>query len=478
MHKKNKMRNKNTAQTLKYICSDFLSALSAWVLFFIFRKAAIESNFINISSIITLRDFYLGIIIIPFFWIFIYYLGGQYHNIYRKSRLKELGQTLFLSTIGVTLIFFVLILDDVVFSYKNYYQSFFFLSTSHFLLSYFPRFIITSLTIQKIRSQKINFPTLIVGSNRKALQLYKSINKMPKSAGMNPVGFITVNGDNKKLLDKYIPYCGKLDNLIDIINQYEIEEIIIAIEQSEREKIQQILIKAKATNVLIKAIPDLLDLLSHSVKISSIYGVSLVELPNEEMSIIEQNIKRLIDVSFSLIAITLLLPVFAFLMIKVKKSSKGPIFYSHKRIGRWGKEFSIYKFRSMYIDAEKDGPALSSSNDTRITPFGKFMRKMRLDEIPQFFNVLKGDMSIVGPRPERQFYIDQIAKKAPHYFLLLKVRPGITSWGQVKFGYAENVSQMIKRLEYDVIYLENMSLYLDFKIMIYTVKIILDAKGK
>lgn len=472
------MKNKSTKQILKYLCSDFLSALSAWVLFFIFRKIAIESDYVNIFSIITLRDFYLGIIIIPVFWIFIYYLAGQYHNIYRKSRLKELGQTLFLSVIGITLIFFALILDDIVFSYKNYYQSFFFLCAIHFLLSYFPRFIITSLTIKRIRNKKISFPTLIVGSNKKALQLYKSIKKTSKSSGMNPIGFITVNGDNKTLLDKHIPYCGKLENLIDIINQYEIEEVIIAIEQSEREKIQQILIKAKATNVLIKAIPDLLDILSRSVKISSIYGVSLIELPNEEMSIIEQNIKRLIDVSFSLIAIVFLLPVFVFLMIKVKKSSKGPIFYSHKRIGRWGKEFSIYKFRSMYTDAEKDGPALSSKNDTRITPFGRFMRKMRLDEIPQFFNVLKGDMSIVGPRPERQFYIDQIAKKAPHYFLLLKIRPGITSWGQVKFGYAENVSQMIKRLKYDLIYLENMSLYLDFKIMIYTVKIILDAKGK
>lgn len=472
------MKSKNTKQILKYLCSDFLSALSAWILFFIFRKIVIESTFVDVFSIITIQEFYLGTIIIPFFWIFIYYLVGQYHNIYRKSRLKELGQTLFLSIIGVILIFFVLILDDVVFSYKNYYQSFFFLSTVHFLLSYIPRFIITSFTIRGIRNKKISFPTLIVGSNRKALQLYNNIKKMPKSSGINPIGFITVNGDDKTLLNKNIPYYGKLDNLIDIINKYKIEEIIIAIEQSEREKFQQILIKAKATNVLIKAIPDLLDILSGSVKISSIYGVSLIELPNEAMSMIQQNIKRLIDVSFSLIAVVLLFPVFIFLMIGVKKSSKGPIFYSHKRVGRWGKEFFIYKFRSMYTDAEKEGPALSNSNDVRITTFGKFMRKIRLDEIPQFFNVLKGDMAIVGPRPERQFYINQIVKKAPHYLLLLKVRPGITSWGQIKFGYAENVSQMIKRLKYDIIYLENMSLYLDFKIMIYTVKIILDAKGK
>ncbi len=164
-------------------------------------------------------------------------------------------------------------------------------------------------------------------------------------------------------------------------------------------------------------------------------------------------------------------------MAGVKLTSKGPIFYSHERIGRYGKPFIIYKFRSMYSGAEKNGPELSSRNDGRITPFGKFMRKSRLDEIPNFFNVLKGDMSLVGPRPERKYFIDQITKQAPHYLHLLKVKPGITSWGQVKYGYAENVEQMIARLKYDLIYLDNMSLYVDFKIIIYTVMTIIKRKG-
>ena len=162
----------------------------------------------------------------------------------------------------------------------------------------------------------------------------------------------------------------------------------------------------------------------------------------------------------------------------IKLTSKGPVFYSHERIGLHGKPFTMHKFRSMYQDAETNGPQLSSENDPRITPLGRFMRQVRLDEIPQFWNVLIGDMSLVGYRPERQYYIDQIMKEAPHYRLLFKIKPGITSWGQVKFGYAENVKEMIQRLKYDILYLENMSLATDFKIMIYTILIVMLGRGK
>jgi len=271
---------------------------------------------------------------------------------------------------------------------------------------------------------------------------------------------------------------GNIETLIETIHQQKIEEVIIAIEPSEREKIQQILVKTKATNVLTKAIPDLLDIMSGSVKMSSLFGVPLIELSHELLPAWQENLKRVIDVTFSTIALILLSPVFLVLALWTKITSKGPILYSHTRMGRYGKPFKIYKFRSMYVDAEKNGPALSSKEDPRVTPFGRFMRKTRLDELPQFYNVLKGDMSLVGPRPEREFFVNQIVQKAPHYLLLFKVRPGITSWGQVKFGYAENVDEMINRLNYDMIYLEDMSLYVDLKIMIYTIKTIFEASGK
>jgi lipopolysaccharide/colanic/teichoic acid biosynthesis glycosyltransferase len=191
----------------------------------------------------------------------------------------------------------------------------------------------------------------------------------------------------------------------------------------------------------------------------------------------QQNLKHFMDIIISFLALIILSPLFLVLIIGVKLSSKGPVFYKQDRIGRNGKPFTIYKFRSMYMDAELNGPELSSKNDSRVTKFGRFMRKSRLDEIPNFYNVLRGDMSLVGPRPERDFFIDRIVERAPQYTQLLKVKPGITSWGQVKYGYAENVDQMIRRMKYDLLYLENMSLYVDVKILIYTLMTIIKAKG-
>ena len=188
--------------------------------------------------------------------------------------------------------------------------------------------------------------------------------------------------------------------------------------------------------------------------------------------------KRMFDIVASLFAMIILSPVYLITAVIIKCTSRGPVFYAQERIGYRGKPFKMHKFRSMYVDAEANGPALASDDDPRITPFGRFMRKVRLDEIPQFYNVLKGTMSIVGPRPERQYYIDQIVQRSPEYLLLQRVKPGITSWGQVKYGYAENVDEMLERMRYDLLYLENMSLATDVKIMLYTVLIILQGRGK
>ena len=472
--------NKNI-QVFKYLVADFLSAILAWILFYIFRKLYIEpEKFGKPIPVAFESQFYWSLLLIPLFWILIYSFTGSYKNIYRKSRLKEIGQTSLLSLIGVIIIFFTLLLDDEVFSYKNYYQTIMVLFGLHFGLTASFRLVLSSITSYRVHNRIIGFNTLLIGSNENALKLYNEMENLHASTGNKFIGFVHVDNKNgfSKDLNKSLPHIGELANLKDIIQKYEVEEVIIAIESFEHENLGKIVNELDSSAIIIKVIPDMYDILSGSVKMNSIFGAPLIEISREIMPVWEQSVKRIFDVSVSIFVLISFSWVYLILAIAVKLGSKGAVFYSHERIGWHGKPFFIHKFRSMYMDAEKFGPALSSKKDARITPLGKFLRKVRLDEIPQFYNVLIGEMSIVGPRPERQFFIDQIVQKAPHYKHLHKVRPGITSWGQVKYGYAENVDEMIERLKYDIIYIENMALGVDMKILIYTALIVVQGRGK
>jgi exopolysaccharide biosynthesis polyprenyl glycosylphosphotransferase len=468
-------------QVLKYIAADILSASIAWTLFYSFRKLYIESEkYGKTIPLIFGSHFFISVFIVIVFWLSLYILTGTYIDIYRKSRLREAGQTFLISLIGVIILFFILLLDDQIQSYKNYYQSVFTLFILHFGFTSVFRFILSSITNYRIHNRKIGFNTLLVGSNKNALNLYTVMENQKNSSGNKFIGFVHVdnkNGYSQELI-KDIPHLGELNDLKKLIVEYQIEEVIIAIESSEHENIGKIVNELDDGGLIIKVIPDMYDILSGSVKMTSIFGEALIEISREIMPAWEQSLKRIFDILISVLVLTLFSWVYVIVAIAVKLNSKGAVFYSHERIGWHGKPFMIHKFRSMYTDAEKMGPSLSSKSDPRITSLGSFLRKVRLDEIPQFYNVLIGEMSIVGPRPERQFFIDQIVVQAPHYKHLHKVRPGITSWGQVKYGYAENVDEMIARLKYDIIYIENMSLGIDLKILIYTALIVVQGRGK
>jgi len=459
-------------QTLKYILSDILTATIVWFLLNILRyyEIAQYEAFTSIGSFLKFGQVIKVQIIVPLFWIILYYFSGYYNQVFGKSRISELFTTFISVSIGVVLIFFIVVLNDLPKSFEIYYTIFFAYYFLQFFCTYICRYLITSHALRRIQRHEWAQNVLIIGTGKTSEKAHTDISNLGyRVAGFIQTGDLPVNIPSDKLL-------GTLNDLTELIAKYKIDKLIVVPESENEENTVQTLYSLyhykRPIKVWIKKNASLF-----RTEVKTIHGFPLIDVTSNNFSEAGKNIKYASDKIISLFALIFLSPLYAYIAIGVKLDSKGSVFFKQERIGYMGRPFTIYKFRTMYVNSVEQEPLLTNKNDKRVTRFGRFLRKYRLDEIPQFWNVLKGDMSIVGPRPEQRYYIDQIVKKAPYYYLLHNVRPGITSWGMVKYGYAETVDKMIERLNYDIMYYENMSLTLDLTILIYTIKIVFTGKG-
>ncbi|MCU7491565.1 MAG: sugar transferase [Ignavibacteria bacterium] len=451
---------------------DFIAINLVWTLFYLLR---VESG---LFSLFSEPEFLLPMFVVYLYWFFVFIFVGMYRTWFALSRFDELSTLFKTSFVAIFILFFVIFLDDYMHGEASNNRILIFIYWGVF-------FIIVSFGRLFVRSFQRNLlikgfgrrNTLIVGFNPKAFDMLDRIERY-RALGLDVKGFIAVYDENIGKEYKGIKVLDNYQNIEKAIDETDTREVIIALDKHHEDAMIGVIAKCDPKNVGLKIVPDLYEIISGQARTTHIYGFPLIDIMPELMPEWEKKVKRLMDISISLIILLISLPVTLIISVLIKLDSPGTVLYKQKRSGLNGKEFDIYKFRSMRNDAEKStGPVWSQKNDPRITRVGKFIRKVRIDEIPQMINVLKGEMSLVGPRPERPFFVEKLSQEIPLYKKRLKVRPGVTGWAQVKHKYDETIEDVKTKLRYDLFYIENMSLRMDFKILFRTVFVVLFGKG-
>jgi len=444
----------------------------------------------SLEAFMTDRHVVQNLILSPCVWICIFAFSGYYQRPYFKSHLEELQTTAVSILLGTLLFFFSIVIDDVPFiddqlmglmkivqvSPRTYLQILLTMFCCVFLPVFLGRYFITHQANDKIRRGTLGLRTLLVGNGKAAAMLLKELTTQRQQNGYIIVGSITT-GQEKGIKNLPVPHFGNFAEIDSIVRKHEIEAFLLAPDLRDPRIIYRQVFELLHYDCPIRLKATAEEILTGQVRTNSLTTIPMLEFGNIYRSPFQRNMKRTADIAVSIAALTLLSPLMLLLSILIDFNSPGPVFYSQERVGRLGKKFQMYKFRSMKSDAEAEGPRLASTDDSRITSIGHILRKYRLDELPQFWNVLKGEMSLVGPRPEREHYIRQIMDIAPYYSRLLQLKPGITSWGMVKYGYASDVFQMVERMRYDLMYIDNYSAMIDIKIIGYTIKTVLTGKG-
>ncbi|MGD1008294.1 MAG: sugar transferase [Ignavibacteriaceae bacterium] len=463
--------NKNREKIL-IIIADFLTINLAWIIYYQLR---VNSRWF---TLLTMPEFVIPMLIIYFYWLIIFTFVGMYRTWFASSRLDEISTLFKASFVGIFVLFFLILIDDYLNGAGSTTRILIFIYWGLFLfLTGTGRLFVRSFQRNLLIKGSGRKNALIVGFNENAKDVQNQLKQHP-ALGLDVVGYIKANNTCSDSEYDGIKTVGIIEDLQEIVERFNAKEVIIALERKDKDALVEIIAKCEPKNIGLKIVPDLYEILSGQARTSQIYGIPLIDIMPQLMPEWEKKLKRLIDISVSLVFLLMTSPVLLITTIVIKLESKGNVFYRQDRCGINGNIFKIIKFRSMRKDAEKHtGPVWSQKDDPRITKVGKFIRRTRIDEIPQIINVLKGEMSIVGPRPERPYFVEMLSKEIPYYKRRLKVRPGITGWAQVKHKYDETIEDVKIKLRYDLFYIENMSLRMDFKILFRTIFVMLLGKG-